>query len=308
MSFTKIMESRTYKCSPEDITSLERVITNGDLSREKTALFHQLRRIWLKKAVGTEVSFYRCPYKSLTLDFNRPFVVPDSLVYCPGNYYYREGESYINFASTQLGGGVLRRGFVQEEFIFCMSSALPYLARHKWSNERAWATINEREGSIITRMSLIANIHPSLYGRAIDKKYSDDKVKPFDTPITINFVAMPAVKFASPGSASYDKKRIQSMVNRSYSSYCGAFDVHNSLTPGKPFVLNSGMWGCGAYNNDPYVILIVQTIAWALFCETHPSAIVTMNYYTSDKAEAIPELDSYKKITAGKTIEAVLKS
>jgi len=197
-----------------------------------------------------------------------------------GTYRFVDHEIYVNFANSNLGGGVLGNGFVQEEFILTQSNALPFFVKSLAGFNKICDSYNLKgtpqasrhlRGPLILDLTLLFDIPQGLYGHGKTFRFFGEtakSIKPLNSPIQILFAAMPAPKFHN--TARYNAAIVDDMTTRAFSTFLASWKVfqhkkfNGSIPAGKKFVVHSGRWGCGAFNNNPEVSFIIQMCAWSM--------------------------------------------
>jgi hypothetical protein len=294
------MSSKTFTLGADDALVL--LDTGKSANDSKRELFNQYIKHFSKLVSGSEEELTMTIHRTIPLtvpDF-KPFILPrSSFEFKLGNYIFREGQTYINFANEYLGGGVLKDGFVQEEFILCQSTVLPYLKKLSGFNR-----IGKNDGSLIAETHIFMDIDPDLYGRVLsntDPKKIKNMVDLLPKPISILFAGMNA-----PRNPSYDADLVVHMMSRAYTTFEGSYMIHVAKYGDKPFIVNTGMWGCGAYRNDPLVVFAVQLYAWAMFEMKHPGVKCRLRYHLSDKHTLQPDMEKMYQDMHGLDFDAII--
>lgn len=226
------------------------------------------------------VIFYKGPGLSLP-PTNAPLNLDANKVRLqPGNYSFNPNECYINFANREIGGGVFRNGFVQEEFLLCQMDALAFLSHAKQNGCKV-----TDENTIIIQCNKIYDMDPDLYANSMN--YRNGDLIPLEKPIPILFTCLPAIKFPSP-VAKYTYMQLMTLLKRCYTAFRDSLNLMKSLQY-KKLIINTGMWGCGAYNNDPVTIFKIQMYCTALLQNEYDFEIV---YHMSDKQKYTNEFNA----------------
>ena len=150
-----------------------------------------------------------------------------------------------DFANKNIGGGVLRGGCVQEEIRFvispeCLIAVLFYGKIEMKSNEAI----------CIEGTNIFSNY--SGYGNSFKFNGQNNTIN-FDKADTI--VAFDALHYSR---ANANLQYIDTQINREINKCIAAFSKL-STNDNAPFA--TGNWGCGAFNGDPQLKLIIQWIA-----------------------------------------------
>jgi hypothetical protein len=265
-------------------------------------------------------------------------------------YAYRDGEAYVDFANRQIGGGVMTRGFVQEEILMLETNFLPWVAALKARGAKGVSfcpdvpldSLDTQPVVIKLRRFLeVAHVH-EIYGRKLVGAGPFDPARhlvPLATPVDIYMPAMAAPNYKRgsggggtghgpkpggfghrietrgprPGGRSHNpgstiRKRghkpggpsrkpggpgrhytlaaIQDLMVLATRAF---YDTLMSQDQdGKPLVIHTGNWGCGAYGNSKRTIWVVQRVAleaaYRLFSQATGKALdVTFHYDAFDR-------------------------
>ncbi len=256
-------------------------------------------------------------------------------------YAYRDGEAYVDFANRKIGGGVMTRGFVQEEILMLETNFLPWVAALKARGAKGVSfcpdvpldSLDTQPVVIKLRRFLeVAHVH-AIYGRKLLGAKPFDPVQhlvPLATPVDIYMPAMaapdykrgpggggtghggshggidhriesrghkpgghsrkpgrtghksgsPSHKHAAPAS-HYTLKAIQDLMVLATRAFYDTLMAQDQ--DGKPLVIHTGNWGCGAYGNSRRTIWVVQRAAleaaYRLFSQATGKALDVAYHY-----------------------------
>lgn len=195
------------------------------------------------------------------------------LVTLDGYYDYSdESTVYVVFAARHLGGGYKGYGWVQEEII-CVEFPQMALGIHILESLRQ-NELRANQGVLWLGLTQTARHNPVLYGGNNIRKESPSTfdarryVAPLATPSgkKINFLSMNCINRSTSEGAPYSAEELNFLFVKCMSCFVGASaSGFNSIS--------TGLWGCGAFKNNPGIILAVQlTCALA-------TGITTLNFY-----------------------------
>ncbi|KAJ3282160.1 hypothetical protein HDU79_010147 [Rhizoclosmatium sp. JEL0117] len=158
-----------------------------------------------------------------------------------------------DFANEIIGGGVLQQGAVQEEILFIiypeMLASLLF-CQQMMDNEAIFISGPER----FARYSGYASTF-KITGRFIDRTDFDSKRRR-----KTEFVAMDAIYFRRDRKGSqFEKEYIVRELRKAYTAFLLS---HQSPLEGNPAIA-TGNWGCGAFNGDVELKLLIQLMAAA---------------------------------------------
>ena len=187
-----------------------------------------------------------------------------------GLYFYKENESFVNFAANSIGGGVFGRGWVQEEIAMASSNILPIIHVYNTNKRKLpgcsnmnLSELNKRPSIIYGRMFI--HINNNIYGghnlnTTIKNKTDLQKNMKTIKPVNIYWICM-----AAP-------KRYKQFINKPYRikesvhiyglAFRGFYSIALLLkSKGLPIIINTGNWGSGAFNQNINVMYILQRLA-----------------------------------------------
>ncbi|GER27934.1 poly(ADP-ribose) glycohydrolase [Striga asiatica] len=153
----------------------------------------------------------------------------------------------VDFANRYIGGGVLRRGCVQEEIRFVTNPELitSMLFLPMMADNEAIEIIGSERFSNYTGYSSSFRFS----GDHEDEK-GIDKLRRRKTRI----IAIDALR--RPGEAQYTPECLLREINK---SFCGFFNSFEG--EGEEIGVATGNWGCGAFGGDPQVKAVIQWLA-----------------------------------------------
>ncbi|GBP58889.1 Poly(ADP-ribose) glycohydrolase [Eumeta japonica] len=200
----------------------------------------------------------------------------------------------MNFANRYLGGGVLRRGCVQEEIrmVICPELMVSMLFTEVLAPTEALLTIGCERYSIY-----------SGYSSTFEWAGDYDDTTPYDSSgrRRCAVLAIDATPFRKPED-QYKPEAILRELNKASVSACtSTFEARLSY-PG----VATGNWGCGAYRGSPHLKSLLQIMA----CTEARRPIA---YYTFDDTKLrndiinIYKLLSKHNVTVGQLYELILK-
>jgi hypothetical protein len=201
---------------------------------------------------------FRCNFDNMFCIFNSQ------------KYEYKSNEAYVDFAAKKLGGGVLGRGFVQEEIMVMESNLLPLVAATKLKASGAntcpelpLKNLDKHPVVIQGRRFLEVTGQDEIYGRLLEAKApfdAEQHLRLCQNPIDIYLTAMAAPDFhhASKGK-TYTQADLSALLTLAvrgfYDTMMAQHGDHN------PLIIHTGNWGCGAFGNSRQTIWVVQRLA-----------------------------------------------
>lgn len=233
---------------------------------------HTLEPQWLYGIVSSEaLKANLLPLKSMT-------IMPVKMGIHEPEF---EGTLQVDFANMLIGGGVLGRGSLQEEILFlmqpeCLVSLL--VCERMAPNE-----------AIIIAGARSYNTY-SGYGRSFAWKSQYVKPLPLKTPTgqyKTCLIAIDAIKGGTEG-------RSDLLMRELGKAYAG-FSVKNKQIGFNTSTISTGKWGCGYFNGDDLIKLLVQWIAATL-------AERDVVFFPWDKPDIAELLQQVVKLLANKRI------
>ena len=254
-----------------------------------------LRKPWVFGDIWKDAfKFVGTPLKGVTVygvvRFERPAGRAGRLEFhaLPGGYEYKPMEVYVNFANKRLGGGVLGRGWVQEE-IATFESNIVVLC-HWLASHRVPALENLDACPRLLSMQHLFYVHPKYFGDGSKVLLSDYnfKHKTIDSIITEEVVECFWLCVAAPnitGLSSRPGAKI--FLQFVCSMYMAFYQALGAQVPGIKRIINTGNIGAGAFGHRSPVVVYLQ--AWvALKVTVHLGVDAILNYYTyDDKTRAL---------------------
>lgn len=199
-------------------------------------------------------------------------------------YKYTNNGWYVDFANTNLGGGVYGgKAFVQEEKMFYLFPELMIIGKDARDNGYSYIDnqsidYKERNGAII-----ITNVLKSLISGGtdtMDRFYSnindnkcieketvkDECAKNITEIIKVNIIAIDAVNYTNSKKFKlndYDVDILITYIKKAYNGFLFAkkYDLERNI---QETIIETGAWGAGVFGNLLMVMLSVQLIAGIL--------------------------------------------
>ena len=171
-----------------------------------------------------------------------------------GSIEDEEGAIHVDFANRMIGGGVLDGGCVQEEIRFLISPELLVslvFTEHLLDHEAVLITGTEiycKYSGYSETFKFAGNVQdktkPDLFGRKDS-----------------NVLAIDAIDFSrtSTTKTQFKKERILREINKAYIGFWGSNSERETFQERK--IISTGRWGCGAFQGDSHLKLILQWLA-----------------------------------------------
>jgi len=158
-----------------------------------------------------------------------------------------EGTLQVDFANMFIGGGVLGRGSLQEEILFLMQPEclISLLVCERMAPNEAIIIAGTRRYSTY-----------SGYGRSFAWKSQYSKALPPKTPTgqyKTCLISIDAIKGGTLGRSD--------LLMRELGKAFAGFSVQNEHIGYDCSTISTGKWGCGYFNGDALIKLLVQWIA-----------------------------------------------
>jgi poly(ADP-ribose) glycohydrolase len=231
----------------------------------KSELLSEERSIILERLVDTtdpDESFW-CNISSQLVDINyRPLYESIEV--------HREAVQ-ADFANKSLGGGVLRRGCVQEEIRFMISPEclLSVIVCDKMKD-------NE---SVLIRNTVIFSEYTGYSSTFRCKGFSTDIVSCMNQETNSlhhdDIVAFDAIPFGIDVNKQFRKRPVLRELNKCL--------IALSYSGSKPFA--TGNWGCGAFGGDTQLKAVIQWLSASVKCKD-----VIFCPFDDSKTNQLPEL------------------
>jgi len=193
------------------------------------------------------------------------------------DYSKYRGHWYVDFANQHLGGGVFSEGFVQEEkmcFVFPELMMIFDQIRTNGSNtiDPNIPIYEDRTGAV-----LVTNLMKALVSEGTDQmddfygnidnliyltptgNLSETYVRPVNSSTYINVIAIDA-KCLPYNQTILPIPTIITYITKAFNGFSSAKRYDMDYGIGNT-IIHSGAWGCGAFNNELYIMLAVQVIA-----------------------------------------------
>jgi hypothetical protein len=195
---------------------------------------------------------------------------------------YRSFEAFVDFANPEMGGGVMESGFAQEEILLLETSFLPWVAALQARPARGVNIFREVSLKELDRKPVVVRLRRFLEVANADQVYGRklEGAKPFDparclvplpSPMDIYVTAMAAPDLRrNRGSVPqpYPQPTIAAMVVLATRAFYDTLLAQ--AKDGKPLVIHTGNWGCGAFGNSRRTVWAIQRVAmetaYLLFC------------------------------------------
>jgi hypothetical protein len=212
----------------------------------------------------------------------------------PNPYFLMKNALVINHGAERLGGGVLSKGFVQEEIKTMVSTLLgAFIACHGWKNlvsPMKNSLINE---PFIVRMEQFADI-TTLYGTtgilsAVDPNVVEQNIKSLNEPVQFDWLCMAFQKLKYTDGREYSYELLIQMFITTYKAF--TVGIQNAIGDNNGEInILIGNIGCGAFNhcvNVTYSIVIL-----GLYCAITQIGKNANIYYCTYDQEIYKELHS----------------
>ncbi|KAI3643738.1 hypothetical protein MP228_009902 [Amoeboaphelidium protococcarum] len=194
--------------------------------------------------------------QSLVINFNKFEVANNELIQDSGSDWIK-----VDFANEFIGGGVLGRGAVQEEILFCEH---PELLVSMLLCER----MDNNEAILIRGASryACANGYASSlqFGGLYHDRSSVDSLRAKDDIVLsvkeVQFCAIDAMYFHPQGRAKVKSQSQMKYVQRELNKAMAGFKVSHAMQDQTKGIA-TGNWGCGVFGGDIELKFLIQLIA-----------------------------------------------
>jgi len=195
-----------------------------------------------------------------------------------------EGTLQVDFANMFIGGGVLGRGSLQEEILFLMQPEclVSLVVCERMAPNEAIIIAGTRRYSTY-----------SGYGRSFAWKSQYTKALPSKTPTgqyKTCIISIDAIKGGTQGRSD--------LLMREFGKAFAGFSVENEQIGFNSSTISTGKWGCGYFNGDALIKLLVQWIAATL-------AGREMLFFPYDKPEIAAKLQQVVEQLASMRVSEV---
>jgi len=213
-------------------------------------------------------------------------------------YVFFPNHTYQIFSNSKLGGGVLKKGNVQEEKLMLTFSVLQYLM-YDFHHNTACTLSNDLSVNpividtmvIVKDNSYVGYSEPSMsinYGtmgllEACDKNKANALFTEIDTPIPIKALCVAMPDFFS-SETRYDHQVLHTMFETLYKSFVVSIEANEKNVLCLEINLHIGNIGCGAFGHNYCTIYLLQLLAlgYAIKCRT-PLKKINVFYHTYSK-------------------------
>jgi len=211
---------------------------------------------------------------------------PIDLTIQPTLYALRPNEYFLIFANSQLGGGVIKFGNVQEEIFDRQLGLLQYFLKNDHLNKNSLLSNNLMRDPIVIETNVLNQYNGGLdlYGRngvnhASQRSNLKGVYEPC-VPFPINVICVAAPKITSKNQ--YSPKMIKSTLV----SFIKAFTTtlyRAEKSDDKIIIINIGNIGCGDFKNNVNVNYILQYAAISCAIKlVAPKKIIKVIYHAFD--------------------------
>ncbi|KAI3646255.1 hypothetical protein MP228_009183 [Amoeboaphelidium protococcarum] len=194
--------------------------------------------------------------QSIVIKFDKFEVVKNELIQDSGSDWIK-----VDFANEFIGGGVLGRGAVQEEILFCEH---PELLVSMLLCER----MDDNEGIVIRGASRYGRTNgyaSSLqFGGLNHDRSSVDSLRAKDDTVLsvkdVQFCAIDAMYFHPQGRTNVKSQCQMKYVQRELNKAMAGFKVSHAMQDQDQGIA-TGNWGCGVFGGDIELKFLIQLIA-----------------------------------------------
>lgn len=213
----------------------------------------------------------------------------------PTPYFLIENALVLNHGADRLGGGVLSKGFVQEEIKTIVSTLLgAFVSCHGWKNLTYPMRNSLINDPFVIRMEQFADID-KLYGTggvyaAVKQDIVDENVKILDNVVKFDWMCMAFQKFKYTDGREYNLNLLTQMFITSYKTFVIALDNAVANQIDNKINILIGNIGCGAFNHCIHVTYSIVVLA--LYCAVIQVGKNVNTYYCAYDEETLKELYS----------------
>ncbi len=227
--------------------------------------------------------------------------------YSPAGAAYPETNNHaeVDFANRLIGGGVLTKGNVQEEFKLLASNFLPWVAAvrgrpHEGTSFAKDVSLKRLDTDpVVIKMGFpFQMVHQDeIYGsklKLVNGFNPSRYLIPSNRPVNLYQIAMAAVDYSASTSLApikYSRQEVEQMTLTATKGFYEAMLAQHS--DGVPIEIHTGKWGAGAFNNSPLAIWAMQRLAieaaYNLFQQTTGISPNVNFYYDAYDAAGVAE-------------------
>ncbi len=209
--------------------------------------------------------------------FNRLIEIPTEMPeieYTSGYYDYIGSplehikSFFVNFANKYLGGGVLGKGFVQEEIMMLQTPDMFTALFHRPGHRTRVAGEGALQGSpaplIFNGVHRVLEIDNCLYGHGLYNTTpleieKQNLVRVLENAVEFNSLAIaaPILRDKTP-ELQFHLNTICDIINTVYAGFFLA--IMSAANESKGCFIGSGLFGCGAFNNNPILVICIKIL------------------------------------------------
>ena len=188
----------------------------------------------------------------------------------PSPYFLMENSLVLNHGADHLGGGVLHKGFVQEEIKTISSTLLgAFIACDGWDNLPSPMKQSLIRDPFVIRMEQFVDI-PNLYATggvlmAANNDIADQSIKRLPNPVKFDWLCMAFKRLKYTDGREYTFDLLKQMFVTSYKVF--TIGIENALCDANGDInILIGNIGCGAFNHCIHVTYTIVILG--LYCAT----------------------------------------
>jgi len=222
------------------------------------------------------------------------------------SFSYDKGQAYPNFANKKWGGGVLKKGNVQEEIKMRQSNALPWIAQaeNAVKDHTEWCpdiNINNLDKNpVVMKLSIISDFDARGYGYEFWKKTKEVQMSfmtPRPNPEEIYSYAMAAPYL--PKGSIYTQDNLENLFYAATTAFY--YTMLAMDHDGKALEIHAGNWGAGAFHNSLKMTWAIQLLAiktaYELFQAKTQNSPEVLYVYDANKDDDLNIIkEAYSKI------------